>query len=184
MSKAFTNEDTIADEDGPDEPAPLPAHLKNYVTPAGHAALLAELVQLRDGERPKVVEVVTWAAGNGDRSENADYQYGKKRLREIDRRMRYLIKQLDNAEVVDPAKQQNLTQIFFGATVTYLREDDSEQTVRLVGVDEADAAQGTISWIAPIARALLKAKAGDTVELRTPGGIETLEIVKISYAPA
>ena len=181
MSKAFTKETDGGDEDGLDAIEPLPGGIKNYMTPAGHAAMQRELVQLQDRERPQVVALVTWAAGNGDRSENADYQYGKKRLREIDRRCRYLIKSIASAVVVDPTTQKNHSQVFFGATVTYAKADDSEYTVRLVGVDEADVAEGTISWISPVARALLKARVGDTVELRAPGGVEPLEIVAISY---
>lgn len=181
MSKAFTKETDGEDEDELDEIQPLPADLKNYMTPGGFAALRAELHQLQDQERPKVVELVTWAASNGDRSENADYQYGKKRLREINRRCRYLIKSVESAVVVDPATQKNLKQVFFGATVTYVKEDDSEHTIKLVGVDEADVAKGTVSWISPVARALLKGKVGDTVELRAPAGTEALEILKISY---
>jgi transcription elongation factor GreB len=181
MSKAFTREsDSDPDEDR-DGGAALPAHVKNYVTPTGHAALQAELRQLWQEERPKVVEVVRWAASNGDRSENADYHYGKKRLREIDRRVRYLTKRLESAVLVDPKQQQALRQVAFGATVTYAREDGSEHTVTLVGVDEADLSQGKISWLSPIAQALMKAKVGDGVELRTPAGVEELEIVAIRY---
>ncbi len=180
MSKAFTKE-TDSDDDELEELEPLPEGIKNYMTPASYAALQQELVQLQDVERPEVVKLVTWAASNGDRSENADYQYGKKRLREIDRRCRYLIKSIGSAEVVDPATQKNHAQVFFGATVIYAKADDSEQTVRLVGVDEADVATGTISWISPVARALLKARVGDTVELRAPSGVEPLEIIAISY---
>jgi transcription elongation factor GreB len=151
------------------------------MTPPGFAALQAELRQLMNEERPKIVEIVAWAAGNGDRSENGDYIYGKRRLREIDKRVRYLNKRLESAEVVDPAKQKNLKQVFFGATVTYAREDDNEHTVQLVGVDEADAAKGKISWISPVAKALLKAKEGDTVELKSPRGNEMLEVISIRY---
>lgn len=160
----------------------LPAGTKNYMTPSGFAALQAELNHLFREERPKIVEIVTWAAGNGDRSENGDYLYSKKRLREIDRRIRYLTKRLESAEVVDPKRQQDLDRVFFGATVTYAREDDSRHTVHLVGPDEADAAKGKISWLSPVARALLKAKIGDEVELRTAHGAEQLEIVEIKYA--
>lgn len=183
MSKAFTKESDGTDDtdEAEDVPPPVPAHVKNYMTPAGFAALQEELRQLLRVERPKIVEIVAWAAGNGDRSENGDYIYGKKRLREIDRRIRYLTKSLDSAEVVDPARQQNLTQVFFGATVTYAREDDSEHTVTLVGVDEANINEGKISWLAPVARAVLKAREGDTVELRTPAGSEMLEIISIEY---
>jgi len=180
MSKAFTKD---TDESDDDEAAvePVPNHGKNYMTPSGFSALQEELRRLMYTERPKVVEVVSWAAGNGDRSENGDYIYGKKRLREIDRRIHYLTKRIETAIVVEPKDQKNRDQVFFGATVTYVREDNSEHVVTLVGVDEADLAQGKISWISPIAKALLKARVGDTVEVRTPGGIETLEITAISY---
>lgn len=182
MSKAFTKE-TDGDPDDRDdvEPDALPPQVKNYVTPAGHAALVAELRKLREQERPKVVEIVSWAASNGDRSENADYLYGKKRLREIDRRVRYLMKRIESAVPVDPKQQQAFTQVFFGATVTYAREDGSEHTVTLVGIDEADLAQGKISWRSPVAQALMKAKAGDVVSLRTPAGLEEIEVVAICY---
>ena len=132
-------------------------------------------------ERPKIVEVVAWAAGNGDRSENGDYIYGKKRLREIDRRVRYLTKRIENATLVDPAEQKNKEQVFFGATVEYAREDDTRQTVTIVGVDEADMTLGKISWLSPVARALMKARVGDCVEIRTPAGLTTLEIMAIRY---
>lgn len=181
MSKAFTKETDTADDTPDEAEAALPAGVKNYTTPTGFAALQAELRQLLREERPKIVDIVAWAAGNGDRSENGDYLYGKKRLREIDRRVRYLTKRLESAEVVDPAKQQQLRQVFFGATVTYARDDGSEHTVTLVGLDEADAAQDKISWQAPLAKALLKAKAGDTVTLRTPAGQEQIEVLSIRY---
>ena len=186
MSKAFTRETESDPDDRDDDQAdPLAGHAKNYaknyVTPAGHAALAAELRRLRQDERPGVVEIVSWAAGNGDRSENADYLYGKKRLREIDRRIRYLAKRLDSAVVVDPKEQQGLRQVFFGATVTYAKADGSEHTVTLVGVDEADVAQGKISWLSPVAQALMKAKVDDSVRLRTPAGGEDVEIVAIRY---
>src|SRR3954453_12936292 len=159
MSKAFTREsDTGADDRDDDQAGALPAHIKNYMTPVGHAALQAELRLLMQDERPKVVEVVRWAASNGDRSENADYQYGKRRLREIDRRARYLTRRLDSAVVVDPRQQQGLSQVFFGATVTYARADGGERTVTLVGVDEADLSQCKISWLSPVAQALMKAR--------------------------
>jgi transcription elongation factor GreB len=180
MSKAFTKE-TDGEDEGPDEPDVLPANLKNYMTPTGFAILQEELRTLMREERPKIVEIVSWAAGNGDRSENGDYIYGKKRLREIDRRVRYLNKRLETAEVVDPKQQQNLERVYFGATVTYVRADDSEHTVTLVGVDEADLTQGKISWISPVARALMKAQLGDTPELRTPAGVETIEVIAIRY---
>jgi transcription elongation factor GreB len=182
MNKAFTKEDDGQDDEGPEnKPDVLPANLKNYMTPAGFAALQAEHKKLSREERPKVVEVVSWAAGNGDRSENGDYIYGKKRLREIDRRLRYISKRLQTAELVDPIKQQGLEQVFFGATVTYAGADDKEQRVTLVGVDEADITQGKISWIAPLARALMKARAGDTVELRSPSGTESIDIISVEY---
>ncbi len=155
--------------------------MANYMTPRGFAALQDELRLLLRVERPKVVEVVSWAAGNGDRSENGDYIYGKKRLREIDRRIHYLTKQIETAKVVDPAQQKNRAQIFFGATVTYVRQDDTEQTVTLVGVDEAELKHGRIFWQSPIARALLKARVGDAVEVRTPSGTDMLEVIKIEY---
>jgi transcription elongation factor GreB len=154
------------------------------MTPAGHAALQEELRQLWQIERPKVVEVVSWAAGLGDRSENADYQYGKRRLREIDRRVRFIRKRLEKAQVVDPATQPRRDQVFFGATVTYAREDDTEVTVTIVGVDETDLERGHISWVSPVARALLKARVGDAVRLRTPQGPEELEVVSIRYPTA
>ena len=181
MSKAFIKEsvDDTDDTIAPDDTAPAP--IKNYMTPTGFAALQAELKQLLYTERPKIVEIVSWAAGNGDRSENGDYIYGKRRLREIDKRVRYLTKRLDSAEVVDPAQQQKLQQVFFGATVTYARADDSEHTVTLVGTDELDVERGKISWVSPVAKALLKARVGDTVELRTPNGSETLEVIAIKY---
>lgn len=182
MSKAFTKEtDTDADDHELDQADALPANIKNYVTPSGHAALRDELRQLMQEERPKVVEIVSWAASNGDRSENADYTYGKRRLREIDRRVRYLTKRLDSAVVVDPKQQQRLTQVFFGATVTYARADGSEHTVTLVGVDEADFSQGKISWLSPVAQALMKMRVDDTARIRTPTGIEEIEIVSIRY---
>lgn len=184
MSKAWVNEnarDAAADDDGPDDPRPLPPGQKNHITPAGFERMRAELQQLLRVERPKVVEIVHWAAGNGDRSENGDYIYGKKRLREIDRRMRFLSKRLEIANVVDPSQQKHRDQIFFGATVTYAREDGTENTVTIVGVDETDMGPGRISWVSPVARALLKAREGDLVTLRTPAGLEELEIVSIAY---
>ena len=151
------------------------------MTPEGHEELVVELKTLRNVERPKVVEVVSWAAGNGDRSENGDYIYGKKRLREIDRRIRFLMRRLDNAKVVDPGRQKGLEQIFFGATVTYETSGGHENTIRIVGVDEAKMEKGQVSWISPIARALHKAREGDVVQLRTPAGIEEIKVVKIAY---
>ena len=184
MSKAFTREtDQTEDDDAPDAPA-LPAGGKNYMTRAGHDRLRAELLHLLDVERPKVVDVVHWAASNGDRSENGDYLYGKKRLREIDRRIRFLTKRLDAAVVVDPSQHHGKDQVFFGATVRFAREDGSETTVTILGIDEADTAQGQVSWVSPVAQALLKAREGDEVRLRTPTGWETLEVLKVSYPAA
>ena len=180
MSKAFTKE-TDAHDDEPDEADVLPAHQKNYVTPFGLQALKDELRQLAQIERPKVVEVVAWAASNGDRSENGDYIYGKKQLREIDRRIRYLRKRVESAEVVDPARQKNRRQVFFGATVRFVRSDDTEQMITIVGVDEANLAQGKISWLSPVARALMKAQVGDAVALRTPSGADEIEVLEIRY---
>ena len=153
----------------------------NIISPAGYAALRAEYDALLGDERPKLVDVISWAAGNGDRSENGDYIYGRKRLREIDRRMRFLTKRLDIAEVVDPAAQPNRDQVFFGATVLYSDKAGEEHRVTIVGVDEAEPLAGKISWISPVARALIKAREGDTVVLRTPGGIEELDILEVSY---
>lgn len=178
MSKAFTNEDTQNDEDDTPE-EDIPAGVKNCMTPVGHAALQAELKFLLKDERPRITEIVSWAAGNGDRSENGDYLYNKKRLREIDRRIRYLTKRLDIVEVVDPKKQQGIKQVFFGATVTYAREDGTELTVQLVGVDEADMAKNKINWQSPVGRALMRARVGDEVEVKATG--EFLEILNIAY---
>ena len=187
MSKAFTRETDAASDDDDDDIAPpaLPAGAKNYLTPAGYARLRAELLGLLDDERPKIVEVVSWAAKNGDRSENGDYLYGKKRLREIDRRIRFLTKRLDIAEVADPSVHFGHDQVFFGATVTYANAAGTERTVTIKGIDEADSLSGEVSWIAPIARALLKAREGDEVSLVTPGGVEKIEVVEVRYpAPA
>lgn len=164
-----------------DEAQAVPAGSKNYLTPDGFARLKAERHKLWTTDRPEIVRVVEWAAGNGDRSENGDYIYGKKRLREIDRRLRFLDKRLANAEVVDPTRQTRRDQVFFGATVTYVREDDTEETVTIVGIDETDVAPGRVSWISPVARALMKARIGDTVTLRTPTGFEMLEVLSIKY---
>jgi transcription elongation factor GreB len=187
MNKAFTREPDFEDdeEDGGGVP-PLPAGGKNYMTPQGYARLRAELLQLIDDERPKVVEVVHWAASNGDRSENGDYLYGKKRLREIDRRIRFLTKRLEIAEVTDPSLHHGDDQVFFGATVTYAEEDTGvERTVTILGIDEADSAHGQVSWISPVARALLKAREGDVVKLVTPLGAKDIDILKVAYpAPA
>jgi transcription elongation factor GreB len=171
------------DDDFPEAPR-VPAGAKNYMTPEGHRRLTEELRRLWTVERPAVVETVAWAAGNGDRSENGDYIYGKKRLREIDRRIRFLRKRLDAAEIVDPARQTNRDRVFFGATVTYENSRGEEHTVTIVGIDEADLDRGRISWISPVARALLKAEVGDVVELRTPGARESLEVIAICYPDA
>jgi len=179
MSKAFTKDTDGDDEDG-DIEAAIPS-VKNYMTPAGFASMQEELRQLMRVERPKVVEIVSWAAGNGDRSENGDYIYGKKRLREIDRRIRYLTKRIESADVVDPKLQKVRDRAFFGATVTYVRQDDSKHTVTLVGVDEADMSQGKISWISPVAKALLKSRVGDEVGVRTPTSVEMIEVLTIEY---
>ena len=181
MSKAFTKE-TEPEDLEIEEADSLPAGFKNYITPDGLMRLQAELKHLRSVERPKVVETVAWAAGNGDRSENGDYIYGKKRLREIDRRMRFLMKRLQIAEVVDQSQQKNRDQVFFGATVTYASEAGDEKTIRIVGVDEARLEEGEVSWVSPIARALLKAWEGDVVKVRTPNGLEEIEVVEISYS--
>jgi transcription elongation factor GreB len=183
MNKAFTREpdgDLDDDEDGAGLP-PLPAGGKNYITPQGYQRLRAELLNLIDVERPKMVEVVHWAASNGDRSENGDYLYGKKRLREIDRRIRFLTKRLDIAEVADPSAHHGSDQIFFGATVTYANQHGDERTITIKGIDEADNLQGQVSWVAPIARALLKARVGDEVKLQTPGGLDTIEVLEVRY---
>jgi transcription elongation factor GreB len=161
-------------------PAPAPP---NYMTPQGYARLKQELMRLLDTERPEVVRVVSWAASNGDRSENGDYIYGKRRLREIDRRIRYLTKRLDTAAVVDPGQREETDQIFFGASVTYAAQDGTERSVTIVGVDEADAQLGRVSWISPIAKALLRRRAGDSVRVATPNGMEEIEIVEVRYVP-
>jgi transcription elongation factor GreB len=186
MNKAFTKESDAADEDddGPALPS-LPVGTRNYMTPAGYARLRAEFMQLIDVERPKMVETVSWAAKNGDRSENGDYLYGKKRLREIDRRLRFLTKRLDVAEVVDPSAHHGSEQIFFGATVTYANARGEEKTITIKGIDESDSLAGEVSWISPIARTLLKARVGDELQLVTPVGIERIEVLEVSYpAPA
>lgn len=161
--------------------AGISANSKTYMTPAGYTVLQNELNFLKRDERPKLVETVSWAASNGDRSENGDYIYGKKRLREIDRRIRYLTKRLENAQVVDPNLQKGQTKVFFGATVTYLQQDDITKTVTIVGLDEADMANNKISYISPVARALMKSEVGDTVEVKTPQGHYQLEIIDIKY---
>lgn len=184
MNKAFVKEsDHEDDEDGGDNSAPaLPAGSKNYMTRKGYEALLRELDQLVRVERPKMVEVVAWAAGNGDRSENGDYIYGKKKLREMDRRIRFLTKRTANAEVVDPERQQGVEQVFFGATVTlYDVETERDERWQIVGVDEANASEGKISWISPLARALMRAREGDAIRFQSPSGARELEVVQIEY---
>ncbi|SAL09701.1 transcription elongation factor GreB [Caballeronia humi] len=181
MNKAFVKESEESDDDLDIAQPDMPAGTKNYITPAGHLRLRDELLHLLDVERPEIVRLLSWAASNGDRSENGDYIYGKRRLREIDRRIRFLTKRLDLAEVVDSSKQENVDQVFFGATVDYAGDDGEVHTVRVVGVDEVDLDQGYVSWISPIARALLKAKIGDTVALHTPVGIQQIDIVDVRY---
>jgi len=182
MSKAFVKEnDHDHDDDLEVDASPLPAGTKNYITRDGYMRLRQELERLMNVERPDVVQTVSWAASNGDRSENGDYLYGKKRLREIDRRIRFLTRRLEIAEVVDPAQQPNRDQVFFGATVVYSDSAGEEFRVTIVGVDEAEPLQGRISWISPVARALIKAHEGDTVILRTLGGVEELDILEVHY---
>jgi transcription elongation factor GreB len=183
VNKAFVKESADADDDEDGAPGlpPLPAGTRNYITPAGYWRLRRELMTLLDAERPKVVETVSWAAKNGDRSENGDYLYGKKRLREIDRRIRFLTKRLDIAEVADPSRHHGRTQVFFGATVTYATAAGEERSITIKGIDEADSLAGEVSWISPIARALLKAHEGDEVALQTPGGLERIEVLAVSY---
>ena len=179
MSKAFTCE--TDDEDDDLTLPPLPAGSKNYITPQGYAVLRDELFELIDNERPRIVEIVHWAASNGDRSENGDYLYGKKRLREIDRRIRFLTKRLEIAEVTDPSVHHGRDQVFFGATVTYVDEADVERTVTIMGIDEAESLKGQATWVSPIARALLKARVGDVVKLVTPVGVQEVEVVEVRY---
>ena len=185
MNKAFVKEPEDGDDDDDGVPGlpSQPPSTRNYITPAGYGRLRAELMSLLDIERPKIVEIVSWAAKNGDRSENGDYLYGKKRLREIDRRIRFLTQRLEIAEVADPAVHHGQTQIFFGATVTYANAAGDERTITIKGIDEADSLAGEVSWIAPIARALLKAHEGDEVALVTPGGVERIEVTSVRYPP-
>ena len=180
MNKAFTKETDDADDDELQLPA-LPASGKNYITPTGHARIRAELLDLIDNERPKVVDIVHWAASNGDRSENGDYIYGKKRLREIDRRIRFLTKRLEIMEITDPALHHGSDQVFFGATVTYVDETAVERTVTILGIDEAESAKGEVSWVSPIARTLLKAHVGDVLQLLTPAGKLEIEVLSVRY---
>ncbi|MDR1423931.1 MAG: transcription elongation factor GreB [Azoarcus sp.] len=188
MNKAFVKESQDDDEEEERSPSlRLPAGSKNYMTPRGYAALREELDQLVRVERPKIVEVVAWAASNGDRSENGDYIYGKKRLREIDRRLRFLSKRIDHAEVVDPRAHEGKDQVFFGATVTICDVRGTaadEQTWQIVGIDEAEVGAGRISWISPLARALLKAREGDVVRFTSPAGVREVEIVEVRYGEA
>lgn len=183
MSKAFTKESDAADPDDDESPSlpAIPKGSRNYMTPAGYARLRSEFMQLLDVERPKIVEIVSWAAKNGDRSENGDYLYGKKRLREIDRRLRFLTKRLDIAEVVDPSAHHGSDQVFFGATVTYADGKGVERTITIKGIDESDSLAGEVSWVSPIARTLLKAREGDELQLVTPVGVETIEVIEVSY---
>ncbi len=182
MSKAFTKESDAAEEDD-DQPQlpPIPAGGKNYITPQGYAHMRAELLGLIDDERPKVVEAVFWAASNGDRSENGDYLYGKKRLREIDRRIRFLTKRMEIAEIVNPSVHHGKDQVFFGATVTYADETGLERTVTIMGIDEANSALAQVSWISPIARTLLKAREGDVLKLVIPGRVAEIEVLSVQY---
>ncbi len=180
MSKAFVRESDV--DEGDDVAMPdVPIGTRNYITPAGHGRLKDELLRLLNVERPEVVRTVSWAASNGDRSENGDYIYGKKRLREIDRRIRFLTKRLDAAEVIDPSTRPPTDQIFFGATVRYADGGGTEHEFTIVGIDGVDPSRGRVSWISPIARAITRAREGDTVSLRTPAGIETLEILDVRY---
>jgi transcription elongation factor GreB len=182
MSKAFTREVEAPDvDDGDASVLPLPVGARNYLTPEGYAALRAELLDLIDVQRPTVVDVVSWAAGNGDRSENGDYIYGKRRLREIDRRIRFLTRRLDMAEVADPSVHHGSDRVFFGATVTVALAGGLERTVTIKGVDEVDPLKGQVSWVSPIARALLKARVGDEVVFQSPGGPQRMEVVEVSY---
>ncbi|CAN7266527.1 transcription elongation factor GreB [Trinickia sp. LjRoot230] len=185
MNKAFVKESSDdADDDLEISQPDVPAGTKNYITPAGHKRLRDELLHLIDEDRPEVVKLVSWAASNGDRSENGDYIYGKRRLREIDRRIRFLTKRLDLAEVVDSSKQENTDQVFFGATVEYASTNGETHVITIVGVDEVDLEHGHVSWISPIARALLKARIGDTVTLHTPAGAEQIDVLDVHYPQA
>jgi transcription elongation factor GreB len=182
MNKAFVKESSGDDDEDMEGALPaIPPGSKNYITPQGHQRIKDELLHLIDVDRPEVVRIVHWAASNGDRSENGDYIYGKRRLREIDRRIRFLTKRLDLAEVVDPSVHHGSDQIFFGATVTYENQDGVETTITILGIDESDPLKGKISWVAPVARAITKAREGDTIMLQTPSGLEELEILEVSY---
>ncbi len=181
MNKAFVKESDDADEDEDAPAVALPAGTNNYMTVRGHGILRAEFEQLIKVERPALVQVVSWAAGNGDRSENGDYIYGKKRLREMDKRIRFLTKRLETAVVVNPEDQENVDQVFFGATVTVYDAEGEEETYQIVGIDEANATEGRISWISPLARALIKAREGDTVRFDSPGGLREIDIIAVKY---
>lgn len=183
MNKAFVRESDEGDEDGFEPSLRLPSGVRNYITPQGHARMKRELEHLVKDERPRVVDVVAWAASNGDRSENGDYIYGKRRLREIDRRIRFLSKRLDVAEVVDPLRQGDNDQIFFGATVRVADVEGNESTYAIVGVDEADAFKGRISWVSPLARALIKSREGEVVRFQSPAGLRELEVLEVLYCP-
>ncbi len=176
-----TRSTSSLDDEEEDDAHVASGPLKNYITPEGYARLRAELFELIDVERPKVVEIVHWAASNGDRSENGDYIYGKRRLREIDRRIRFLTKRLEIAVVCDPSIHHAGDQVFFGATVTYVDESDHETTVTILGIDEADSLKREVTWISPIAKALIKAKVGDVVQLQTPKGVQDIEILQVDY---
>ena len=184
MNKAFVKESDNADDDDGEALAlaqAIPAGAKNYITPSGYQRIKDELLQLIDVDRPEVVRIVHWAASNGDRSENGDYIYGKRRLREIDRRIRFLTKRMDSAFVVDPTVHHGNDQVFFGATVGYINKAGEEHTVTIVGVDELDPLKGKISWVSPVARALTKCREGDVVPLQTPLGMDELEIISVDY---
>jgi len=183
MNKAFTKETDDADDDEPQLPS-LPVGGKNYITPQGYARIRSELLDLIDNERPKVVEIVHWAASNGDRSENGDYIYGKKRLREIDRRIRFLTKRIGIMEVTDPTVHYGSDQIFFGATVTYMDDARVERTITILGIDEADSSKSQVTWVSPVARTLLKARIGDVLQLLTPLGLVEIEVINVQYPSA
>ncbi|MEN3373677.1 transcription elongation factor GreB [Dechloromonas sp. ZS-1] len=182
MNKAFVRESDGDDDEDLSPSLKLPPGTRNYISPAGHRRLRDELEFLVKTERPRIVDVVAWAASNGDRSENGDYIYGKRRLREIDRRIRFLSKRIDNAEVVDPLRQGDNDQIFFGARVTLADEDGVENTYTIVGVDEADVTRGRISWVSPLARALIKAREGESIRFQSPVGVRELDILEVVYA--
>jgi transcription elongation factor GreB len=180
MNKAFTKESDDADDDELQLPS-LPAGAKNYITPQGYARIRHEMIDLIDNERPKIVDIVHWAASNGDRSENGDYIYGKKRLREIDRRIYFLTKRVEKMEVIDPAVHYGSAQIFFGATVTYVEETGQKRTVTILGIDEAESSLGQVTWVSPIARTLLRARTGDVLQLLTPVGVVEIEVLEVQY---